>query len=527
MHQRITLILATPLLVLLALAPHGYVPRATAAEQPCFPETKQCINDAFRSFWEQNGSLPVFGFPTAAAANELNRDTGQTYLTQWFERNRLELHPEKAALYAILLGRLGDERLRQLGRDWQTFPKASTEAAHYFTETGHAVAPQFWNYWRGHGLELGDAGISERESLALFGLPLSEPAMETNESGHTVLTQWFERARFEYHPENPAPYKVLLGLLGNEIRAGNTPRTLTAQAIGNSSVGGDYLVWAEGNGAASPTVTRFHVYNLVTREQFAIPSNGADRGAPVTDGTTIVWSEFEPGPNQRIMGYDLASRTTRTILESQGSTRFGDYALAEGVLYYTDDTHPHFGIFARTLTTGHERRLSDQIGGRLVARDGVLLWRTYQSCGRACPMTETLHLLRLSDGSRRELTSGTLQLSGYDVSGDVVVWARYGEPVQIYRINQGTTTPLQQSGTGVVFNPIIRGDHVVWGAGPSAGQEKPQWSIMDYKLSTNAPKTVTTVESGQVQPAGLRGTVLVYSEATPAGTWQLRIINLE
>ena len=30
--------------------------------------------------------------------------------------------------------------------------------------------------------------------------------------------QWFERARMEYHSENPAEYQVLLGLLGNEIK---------------------------------------------------------------------------------------------------------------------------------------------------------------------------------------------------------------------------------------------------------------------------------------------------------------------
>ncbi|GIV97011.1 MAG: hypothetical protein KatS3mg057_1668 [Herpetosiphonaceae bacterium] len=34
-----------------------------------------------------------------------------------------------------------------------------------------------------------------------------------------MLTQWFERARFEYHPSNPDPYKVLLGLLGTEQSA--------------------------------------------------------------------------------------------------------------------------------------------------------------------------------------------------------------------------------------------------------------------------------------------------------------------
>ena len=32
-------------------------------------------------------------------------------------------------------------------------------------------------------------------------------------AGETLLVQWFERARFEYHPNNPAPYKVLLGRL--------------------------------------------------------------------------------------------------------------------------------------------------------------------------------------------------------------------------------------------------------------------------------------------------------------------------
>jgi hypothetical protein len=31
------------------------------------------------------------------------------------------------------------------------------------------------------------------------------------------LTQWFERAKFEYHPENKAPYDVLLGRLGAEL----------------------------------------------------------------------------------------------------------------------------------------------------------------------------------------------------------------------------------------------------------------------------------------------------------------------
>lgn len=201
-----------------------FVPAAPAfAAGGCATETGQCLGLPFGDFWQNNGGLPIFGFPIAPMAPEANADTGLTYAVQWVERERLELHPENAQPYTILLGRLGVERLAQLGRDWTTFPKASASAPHYYAATGHAIAPQFWQYWQGHGLELGDSGVSEREALALFGYPISEPAMEQNASGDTVLTQWFERARFEYHPNNPDPYKVLLGLLGNEVRPTGIP----------------------------------------------------------------------------------------------------------------------------------------------------------------------------------------------------------------------------------------------------------------------------------------------------------------
>ncbi len=41
--------------------------------------------------------------------------------------------------------------------------------------------------------------------------------METNEDGHTVMTQWFERAVFELHPDNTDEYQVLLRRLGAEF----------------------------------------------------------------------------------------------------------------------------------------------------------------------------------------------------------------------------------------------------------------------------------------------------------------------
>jgi uncharacterized protein YkwD len=183
-----------------------------------FPETSYQVCGRILSYWDENGGLPVFGYPIADQSGE--QIEGQTFQSQIFERNRLELHPENAAPYDVLLGRLGAVALERAGRDWKGFPKADPAAPYYFATTGHAIDPRFWPFWSGHGLEFdGQPGVSDRESLALFGLPLSEPAPEVSPTdGNTYVTQWFERARFEWHPENTGtPYEVLLGLLGVEL----------------------------------------------------------------------------------------------------------------------------------------------------------------------------------------------------------------------------------------------------------------------------------------------------------------------
>ncbi|HEY1013799.1 MAG TPA: plastocyanin/azurin family copper-binding protein [Herpetosiphonaceae bacterium] len=207
---------------LLWMTPGGV---SAQAAQRCFPETGQCVSGRFLEYWEQNGGLAVFGFPVTAAADEINRDTGKPYLTQWFERNRFELHPENARPYDVLLGRLGDDRLLQQSRRWQDLPKGAAKAGcEFYQETGHTLCAPFKEYFSAHGLEFdGQRGFAFAESLALFGYPLSEPAMETNANGDTVLTQWFERARFEFHPNNPKEFQVLLGLLGKEVRGAGPP----------------------------------------------------------------------------------------------------------------------------------------------------------------------------------------------------------------------------------------------------------------------------------------------------------------
>jgi spore germination protein len=184
-----------------------------------FPETRHTLRTVFLSYWLQNGGLPVFGFPQTEEFQELNADTLREHTVQYFERQRYEYHPEHAGTpYEVLLGRLGHEDAGRRGLlDNAAFQpgEASTDPdCVYFEATGQNACGVFLDYWQSHGLNFGDPGISYRESLALFGYPISDEFTDPD-TGRTI--QYFERARFEHHPEHAGTqYEVLLGLLGNE-----------------------------------------------------------------------------------------------------------------------------------------------------------------------------------------------------------------------------------------------------------------------------------------------------------------------
>ncbi len=64
----------------------------------------------FRNFWLNNGGIEVFGRPISEQFQEVNQADGNTYWVQYFERQRMEWHPDIAdPQYQILLGLLGNE----------------------------------------------------------------------------------------------------------------------------------------------------------------------------------------------------------------------------------------------------------------------------------------------------------------------------------------------------------------------------------------------------------------------------------
>lgn len=191
------------------------VPRPTPCQS--FPETGQQVCGRILEYWRANGGQAIFGLPIGPQRSIIIE--GRERQVQEFERYRLELHPENRRPYDVLLGRLGVEVLALQGRDWQQFPKAQDVPRNClsFIDTGHNLCEPFVYFFLANGVETdGRPGYSLVESIALFGMPLSEPQTEVIE-GRPRTVQWFERARFEWHPENPDPYKVLLGRLGAEM----------------------------------------------------------------------------------------------------------------------------------------------------------------------------------------------------------------------------------------------------------------------------------------------------------------------
>jgi hypothetical protein len=167
-----------------------------------FPETGHNVGMAIKRFYDTHGGLEIFGLPLT----EVIAEDGMQ--VQYFERARFELHPELPPEFYVSLTLLG--RHYTQGRPEPAFQWIATNPGGdrtYFSESGHTLGGAFRGFWEGRG------------GLAAFGYPVSEEFGEISpQDGKFYVVQYFERARFELHPENAGtPYEVMLGQLGRQF----------------------------------------------------------------------------------------------------------------------------------------------------------------------------------------------------------------------------------------------------------------------------------------------------------------------
>jgi hypothetical protein len=88
--------------------------------------------------------------------------------------------------------------------------KAQQAIGHYFAQTGHNVIGEFWAFYE-----------SVPDAAVIFGMPITEQFPSGDGSGLAV--QYFEKVRFELHPDQPEGRRVVLSPLGTELYHSGAP----------------------------------------------------------------------------------------------------------------------------------------------------------------------------------------------------------------------------------------------------------------------------------------------------------------
>lgn len=223
------LIAATMLSVLL----QPWMALQSFAQPGCqfFGETGKTVCGRFLQYWGNHGGLAQQGFPISGEMQEKSETDGKVYSTQYFERAVFEYHPAEKAEFQVLLSLLGVFYYNQKypeGAPSQT--PNNTAGSILFKETGKRLGGLFLDYWNSRG------------GLAQQGFPISDEFNEVSDlNGKMYRVQYFERAVFEYHPEEKLEYRVLLSQLGTfRYRAlyGASSTTDQLYATGNCNYGG-------------------------------------------------------------------------------------------------------------------------------------------------------------------------------------------------------------------------------------------------------------------------------------------------
>lgn len=99
-----------------------------------YPETGHRLCFGIRAFWTNNGGLPNFGYPLSEEFDERNdpppAGDGEIHTVQYFERARIEWHPEhRGTEFEYLLGLLGTEYLQRNGAPEDALVRQSPDQA--------------------------------------------------------------------------------------------------------------------------------------------------------------------------------------------------------------------------------------------------------------------------------------------------------------------------------------------------------------------------------------------------------------
>lgn len=358
-----------------------------------FPETGHNISFRIKSFYEQHGGIAIFGYPLTEVIQEGDLQV------QYFERARFELRPDLPPAHYVTLTHLG--RLAAAGRSEAAFqpqPGASDAVTTYFPETGHSLRFGFRDFWLKHG------------GLPIFGYPISEEFDEVSpDDGKLYTVQYFERAKFEYHPEDPKqPVKLArLGALALD-RAGlpaSVRQRVPAMTLLGTATTAYYGSAAERVNNIARSAAKMHGLLIPPGATFsfnqALGPAGADDG--YVEGYAIVNGQLEKVVGGGICqvsttmyravfyaGLDIVERRPHSYvinfyenIDGFDATVFAPYVDFKwrndtgGPIYITASTNPRAATVTISLYGYNDGRTTTMIGPvrKSVKKQGAPVWQ--------------------------------------------------------------------------------------------------------------------------------------------------------
>lgn len=207
------------LLILAGLLAGSFLP-ATAQQQTSreFPETGHIVTGEFLAFYQSvPDPLLVFGLPITDAFIDPLRNMQ----VQYFQKARFELHEDASASQRVQLGAVGTLVYQKAQVQPVNMPTNTPACQPLSSQAGRFyVCYAFLAFFNAHG------------GLAQFGYPISDYVQEGD-----LDVQYFERARFEWHPEMSPDQWVRLADIGTiqfdqSAQDPNLKKANTAEFIG-------------------------------------------------------------------------------------------------------------------------------------------------------------------------------------------------------------------------------------------------------------------------------------------------------
>ncbi len=300
--------------------------------------------------------------------------------------------------------------------------------------------------------------------------------------------QYFQRAVFEYHPENKGtPYEVLLAQLGTyrqRTRYQGLPLPPPRDPVFSqrAAQGSDrYLVWAEGSPGVFVNGTILRGFDMQTRQPLTLTNAPAEVHLSGLSGSLAVWEagtvNCQSGPcavtDTDIVGQDLATGQPFTV--AAGPNRQMAPAIAGRTVVWLETTSLGQQVLAKDLDSTLVTSLATATAGSgdsfapPAINDQYIIW-VWQTVAPSTPRTVQIRIQAYNRASHdlRTVTEYTQPLSKpvlYALDGHRLVWLTAGG-LLVADLNSGEQHMLLQpplfANAPLVGALHLRGDLVFW-----------------------------------------------------------------